>query len=1577
MALSKKERAELRESVKSGAYIQPKRRERVSVENRGVLSPKPAAGQSPAANPYTIPARPASLMNVTPYGTTSTGQPQTAFGALQQFTTPLADVDNFTAAEINAARPKLGEAVRTFQQENPLYEPTGLKKVAGKITDTQNKIRGVLGLGKVSEEKEFPSYYETMQRREQQTAPLENLIGGLASGATFGLTKKAEEALYGPSARAGYETGAGRTGELLGTLVQPGTKAITRGVGKLIPSTGKAATAIKGVLTGGALGATGQAGMETVDVGFGGDLDLGERAKRVGEAAAFGAGLGAAGEALIGGIKGLGRYAQKIAQETTMNSPQFRQVVSVLGEDGARAAVGKQNLADIDEQILAASRSSAPDKPAQVQSLFNERNAIINYVKQFEPDFEAPRPRMTAGKQNAVSLPEPPVTRADVADELSPAQGGRASIETTTVRPATVRPPQQAPAPGRRETIRSNFATQMESEGISQGVKREIAQLDHTYNPITNADTVAQADANITARGVDKSVNDYLSRETTEAVDIAEGYRLMQLLDARGDYKQAAKVAADVAEALTKAGQTAQAGIIIKKLSPEGRLLALTRKATESKKAVSEKDAQEFMQAAKEVQATAGAGQRANALDSVLDKLERGGKATEQDMELIQRYLDRAERFAPAKDIDLEKAFPAMKEPRKREKVISFLEKQEQAALERIAARKGRLNSLPFDEWADHAIVISTQVAKGLIKAETHVEDLVRRFGEEIRPHATRVFKQAQNLVGTVAQRAANNVEDLNRAFGRTQQDKEKAAVSAMAEHVKLVIDSAKRGELDPADVQKLRDYADEINEMVTGKKEITPEQRYLGNVKALATKIAEKQKTPGAVTDEATRELSLLVRKVAEDPSVPREQRVKVDVQTENALQSIADDLTGQTTKSRAQEKLLTEFLKKQPDVTADDIAKLRQLSKDIQQLEGKAGRDADVQLQQIMNKYGKSSIMDKINTIRYTAMLLNTQTQLVNVVGGLSQAGYMNTMDLLGAMIEKAFVKKDNRVTAAIGMNPGKYLAELFKNAKFGATANWKGVNPAGLQSATEKGGLTFSGKYNPLGVAERTLKAVAGGADYAIYKTQFSNEIRKQAKLAADRQGLKGTERNRFIQQFENDPPAEAQEIADQIGRRSTFQNRKGAGTIASELLKGRKTADSKTEKFITRAAEEGVRAVVPFVRTVGNLAEEAANYTPAGLLRGLAELKYAKTPAARRQALQTFGLSAGGTALGVGGFTLAALNLLTDANDSGDKNVDAIREQAGEGRYKLNIDGAGRVLGAITSGEGWEAAKKAGQYQEGDSQIDLPRLLPLSFTGTLGAAVQGSRERGDSLAGSAKNVGLQALSDIVKMTPLQTVQQQFQQGYGGGETAGQKQAGWFEQQAENYAKSFSPSLLGQTARIEDPLQRETAYKKGFVPDVTDYYKSRMPSLGGLIPEKYTSKSLEPRLTTLGWERENAPGVLGQLLNPLKYEKAPYNKAAKTISELIDRTGDTSIAPSEPSQKIKGTDAKTGEKNVTKEIPAKRYTRYKADIGQEITTKVNALGSMSDEKKVEAIAKIISDTEKKYRDRIKKELGIRVSS
>lgn len=116
---------------------------------------------------------------------------------------------------------------------------------------------------------------------------------------------------------------------------------------------------------------------------------------------------------------------------------------------------------------------------------------------------------------------------------------------------------------------------------------------------------------------------------------------------------------------------------------------------------------------------------------------------------------------------EVDEAVEAVKKSRMRDRIYNALDDAEKAARERLAAKKNTLSSLPVDQYMDHAIIMAAKLGKGTIKAADFTEELVKEFGEQIRPHAQRVLEQTKAVLRQQETKVSKEVQDA-RAFNES-----------------------------------------------------------------------------------------------------------------------------------------------------------------------------------------------------------------------------------------------------------------------------------------------------------------------------------------------------------------------------------------------------------------------------------------------------------------------------------------------------------------------------------------------------------------------------------------------------------------------------------------------------------------------------------------------------------------------------------------------------------------------------------------------------------------------------------------
>ncbi len=130
---------------------------------------------------------------------------------------------------------------------------------------------------------------------------------------------------------------------------------------------------------------------------------------------------------------------------------------------------------------------------------------------------------------------------------------------------------------------RKHYKSIMESDQVGETGKQSAKSLleNDTYEPLSNVETLATANANINRNGVDNTYVAFRSKinsnERITLQDIATGERLIQIFSQGGDFEKVNGLIQDVAMLGTELGQQVQAMSLIKRMSPEGQLMYLQK----------------------------------------------------------------------------------------------------------------------------------------------------------------------------------------------------------------------------------------------------------------------------------------------------------------------------------------------------------------------------------------------------------------------------------------------------------------------------------------------------------------------------------------------------------------------------------------------------------------------------------------------------------------------------------------------------------------------------------------------------------------------------------------------------------------------------------------------------------------------------------------------------------------------------------------------------------------------------------------------------------------------------------------
>ncbi|MVP00340.1 hypothetical protein [Paenibacillus lutrae] len=309
---------------------------------------------------------------------------------------------------------------------------------------------------------------------------------------------------------------------------------------------------------------------------------------------------------------------------------------------------------------------------------------------------------------------------------------------------------------------RGTFRTLTQSPKATETFKEGAEQFRH-YEPTTNASAVAKANERVL--DLDKTSRELLTQTTRFSdVDVTTAYRLIDEYQSKGMTDRAILVAEKLAEQLTKTGQALQAASLYDKLTPQGALVYAEGLAINiSKRLRPGKEVKITPEMADQIEGLAGTVQKmkgnssasANVMD-ILGKYRAGQKVSDEEATAIRQFVQDAKSFVSTKTKQPRTAKPPkeLSDKRVKDKVVSFLEAQEQAAKERLRAKGIQISSgIDPEIVLNYAIIGASKMAKGTVKFADWSTAMVKEFGEAIRPKLVEIYEKAQEQLSMSSKR--------------------------------------------------------------------------------------------------------------------------------------------------------------------------------------------------------------------------------------------------------------------------------------------------------------------------------------------------------------------------------------------------------------------------------------------------------------------------------------------------------------------------------------------------------------------------------------------------------------------------------------------------------------------------------------------------------------------------------------------------------------------------------------------------------------------------------------------------------
>lgn len=1100
------------------------------------------------------------------------------------------------------------------------------------------------------------------------------------------------------------------------------------------------------------------------------------------------------------------------------------------------------------------------------------------------------------------------------------------------------------------------------------------------YQVKTNVDTVATANKRI-RKGIDEAEATLLGKRKFTAEDVATGMRLIDEFQKSGNTQRAVTVAERLAKQLTEAGQTVQAASIWNRLTPEGALLAAQRRVNtinenllrgQNPVKITPQQADSITDAATAIQASGASQERAGTVMQIMDRVRKGETISAEDRQTIADFVEDAKRFlAPEKPPRAPKVPKELNEPRVRDKVVSFFETQEQAARERIRARRNTLSSTPFDTWGDYAIIGASKIAKGVRDFADWSEQMAKDLGEEIRPYLQSIFEKSQDAIrrtsGNISRgkidRAENAINKLVQNKSPKSQTNEQ--VSELANVVRSAIAKSKDGTLSVDDVNRIRELSQETVEALGEPKPMTEEQRYLKSIRQLARKLATSEDAVEPPQQfKSVKEVETLLRQVSNIANEGVESTpLAID---KESLERLAFELFDRAKPSQA-EKAANSYLKKNADkLSPEDISMVRELAQEVSRLSGKERQAAAQDLQAILNGFEKAGIGRKLSSLQYISMLLNPKTQIRNIVGNELLYRLERLSKYIGTPIDIVTSKLTGGKRTVTFKRGPMVWDDFFKSTKDywtalpeGAKAGARGVSPEGLTTKYEIQGRAFRSKYNPLTYLEKALGASLQGFDYAAYTRATNQRLSEMAYLDAINSGIKGTNNIRsHMQTFMANMDDAVHTIAKDYGKYATLQD----DSLLAKKLMGFRRGMNKVSTF-GGSENFGIGSiVVPFAKTPANLLLRGLDYSPAGILKAVKQvydiLRVKNTDLTRADVISSVSRAIMGSGMGAVAYWLADKGAMFGQSNK-DSETRKLQQMAGIRDFQINGSAVLRMLEAAATGGDVDAAAK---LKDGDTLWAYEWAQPSSMPMAIGSNIHQSVKQSQGPLQTTSEAALSGFSTLFNSSVLSGIREAFQIPMG--EDNAVKAIGM--NLVKQAPSMFTPSIVRNINTFLDDKLRET-----YTPD--DALKIVNPARSG-IPGQ--AQQMPQRVDTFGRPMTRPNSFFDVFVSPSDRSKYEPTPEAQFVLDLLNETGNTNVAPRAVPKYLTGKDIKTG-LNRKVDLTPEQYVRLQTIVGEETAKRIMKINpNLSTDKKVERVLKAMDEAGKIGRNQLKKELGLRLT-
>jgi hypothetical protein len=548
--------------------------------------------------------------------------------------------------------------------------------------------------------------------------------------------------------------------------------------------------------------------------------------------------------------------------------------------------------------------------------------------------------------------------------------------------------------------------------------------------------------------------------------------------------------------------------------------------------------------------------------------------------------------------------------------------------------------------------------------------------------------------------------------------------------------------------------------------------------------------------------------------------------------------------------EKKVQRFIKDNPNMAKkvkwDDKVRsdLYKMADDLNKLpEGRERNLAIGKLQERIDNIFPSGKLDKAVTIWKAGLLTSLRTHERNILGNSINLAAEQSAVVPGSLADRLMSLRTRKRT--LTATPGKNMGSGVKvGGQIAKDQLMTGIDVNNTNIKYNINHITWNDNK-----VEKALKGYTEavfrplGAEDKIFKESIrANSLYNQVAAEAKNKGLKGAQREAFIDAQLKDPSPKMMDIADDDASRGTFTHENFLG----DIIKNAKGAVRKSNKPGSKAASAFLDILMPFTQVPSGVASQLYAYSPAKLLKSfydISKVMITGDETLQRKAAQGFGRSALGTSLIGAGAYLASNGLMT-----GDPKDDQEKAQ-------------------------WEAQGiKPNSIKLGDKWYGLQSVGPQFILALAGAQWVADKENGDEPFGKmAANIG------------NSFTEQTFLKGMSSFIDAIKEPERNLDFYIQSQATSIIPNVVKDLTKSIDPNERQTN-------STVDKFKSGIPII---------SKGLPERKDSYGQTIKNSGALeMVDLFNSSKQKDVPE---AQLIDSLRESTGEKVHTPAKATKSV----------------------------------------------------------------------------